>query len=338
MSRASRGLSVLLLLAFLAPRPVGAGEVVDVVTYYPSPDGDFRDVRVTGALQVGSAGNIAVNGFQLLGTFTIANNDLNGWQVGTSGGGLIVRDSLNVRNAGGTSLFYVNETTDRVGIGTTAPDAPLDVRGQVNTLILHGYNNLANPYTGTLAEVLHQNFSPFDARNGLAGVTGQPGVSLRFTYVYIDGDPIVFQNEAKVGAFEGPVVINGDQFDPNGYTNLHNLIVGGTAAPKKARAQAWDMLSSASAKTDLTPLGPEQSDRIYQQMSRTPLYTYRYQAEPENAKRHTGYIAEESPPILITSHPTTVDVNQAAYALAVSVSELAKRQRGLSERLEALER
>lgn len=330
-------LRALIVGACLCATQAHGGEVVEVTTYYPSPDGDYRDLRVTGALQIGTAGNIAPNGLQVFGPLTIANNDLNGWQVGTSGGRLAVRDTFNIRNAANVSLFFVDNASNRVGIATTAPDAPLDVRGQVNTMILHGYSSAADPVNGAMAEVLHQNFSPFDARNGLAGVTGQPGISLRFTYVYLDGDPIVFQNEPKIGAYEGPVVINGDQFDPNGYTTVYNLIVGGTAAPKKARAQTWEVPSSMQYKTELTRLDQGRIDGLYASLIATPLYTYRYRAEDPGSKKHLGFVSEESPAEWITTHPKTVDVNQAAYTLTASLAELRRRQSAMEERIRRLE-
>lgn len=81
-------------------------------------------VNQTGAGDVFSAGVSGTPRFKILNTGDLQSTVGNGWRPTTD-----ATNGLNIQNAAGTPFTYFDTTNNRVGIGTSAPGAPLHVTG-----------------------------------------------------------------------------------------------------------------------------------------------------------------------------------------------------------------
>ncbi len=324
--------------------PVFSVQTEKVTTYYSQPNGDYKDVTVINSLTVGGNMQASVG----TGNFSILNNDIDGWVTSfpaPSGGGLTVVNSFNIQNSANTSLFYVDNVNHRVGIGTATPLTTLDVRGEVNTQILHGYSTITDPWSGASVETLDQNFETGgisgNILNGFAGVTTTGGQ--RFIYIYIDADPLILQSIAKSGAFRGPVAMNLDP-DDRATANLNpllsntNLIVGGATTPKDAYATSWTIGSSRELKTDISAFSFSEYQDSLNKLASTTIYRYHFKNEDNSRKAHIGFIAEEAPDNISTKDKKAIDIGDTIGFLIASVKSLKEEQDGLEKAIEALKK
>ncbi len=340
------------LFIFFILTPAFPVQTVKATTYYSAPNGDYQDIRVSGSLTVGAG----LQAFVGTGNFHILNNSIDGWvqsSPGPSGGGLTVANNFNIQNSSNVSLFYVDNVNHRVGIGTTSPLATLDVRGEVNTMLMDGYSNLTDPLAGGIWQIYDLLFdNPLgsgDVRNGFAGVTAKPPAAplLRFIYMYIDATPLVLQSFVKSGSFRGPVAMNLDPDNRNtGPPNLQNpdllntnLIVGGSNTPRTAYASGgWTIGSSREFKTDIKPLSlPEYRDSL-EQLSKAAIYWYHFKNEEDSRNRHIGFIAEEAPVSISTEDKKAINIGDTIGLLMASAKSLKEEQDSLRERLEELKK
>ncbi len=111
---------ILLFCLVLFPSKYLIAEDITLTTYYPSPRGVYKELRTTNntylATQDGSVG-IGVESPQ--SKLHVVGN-----------GSSSMTSSLQVDNAAGNTLFFVRNDS-RVGIGTDAPGATMDVNGKI---------------------------------------------------------------------------------------------------------------------------------------------------------------------------------------------------------------
>ncbi|HTL69854.1 MAG TPA: tail fiber domain-containing protein [Candidatus Eisenbacteria bacterium] len=331
-----------------------SAEDATVTTYYSTPNTSYKNLYVSDDLTVGTAGSGAVT---LNGTNTggapdvlhLRNNQLGAWQGGSSGGDLVINGNLNVRNTGGSSLFFVNAATNRVGVGTTTPRVPLEVLGDIKGMIVAAHYDTVD-YAQPWADMFAQ-YNTVDNKD--SNVTNGPGSRLSATYQdftgyhfctqHLDGNPLVFQTIAKpgitTGQGKGQVVIRGIQIDGD---NDLIFIVGeavaayGTDLPV-ARANAFSPLASSRLyKKDIEVLTPSDYSAVLDSLARADVVRYLYKGESDANRPHTGFLAEDAPAQVVTSGRKAVSLGDEMGFLLAATKALRLETDDLKRRTERL--
>lgn len=178
-------------------------ETLTITTYYPSPYGVYRNLRLNPGNEPGASDGLdrGVMYFdQDLDKIRYYNNS--GWVNLTDGGGGGVWTENSVAN----SVYLVNPNR-RVGIGTNTPSQALEVSGSIRTseAIVVGNSNAAIDgairFNGTGFEGYYSGeWHPFNTTSGGIGPGSLAG-SGSFTLIY-DGRPDPF----TCGATTAPAV------------------------------------------------------------------------------------------------------------------------------------
>ena len=330
-------------------------EDVTLSADYPSPAGNYRQVTARNTLTVGSPSLSATTTFY--GNLSVQRNTLN-----TAGGFLDVQ-RLEVRDSLNNPLLFVDDTNNRIGIGTSTPRTTLEVNGPVRTLIMQAYADPLNQQAGSLELFgAPDDFFPF--RNErlsavcFAGMAG-PSADYDLLPLYIDGSPLVLQSQAKTGVLEGTpvgqvvgrgqVVIKGDPYTPGLSTDVALVVGNGPIGNPPANppwligyghiaADSFMMGSSRAYKKDIIPLGAAEYAAILEQLGRWELARYRYKGSSKDQPLQIGYIAEELPPELNDGRGSAADINEALAFLAAATRALEEAQDGLDARVKALSR
>jgi len=371
-----RRLAFILLLGFALTQDARAAEI-DVTTYYDAPFGDYKEFRLSGTLAAGlvdadpgplliGAGSYTAAFF---GGFNVWNNDIPGHLGASRGGGLTVTGNLDIQDALGISLLYVNATTDRVGIGTRAPAAALDVRGEAKAINLFAYASPLDPtqpYAEMNTEVTPERFG--------AGYWWNQTFPHRYRFctMHIDGDPIAIQSIDKSamglgGLGRGQLIINGM---PVGYVTYDAkviLVVGEpqqnqvldpdpdeatgdgdgdpnqgdypVALPKpQAFAHQWYQFSSREYKKDIVPLMPAEYGTILSSLAVMDVVRYRFHSESGTTKPHVGLIAEDVPEDMAQSDRKSIGLGEQAAFLLASAKALRGEQDDMRARVERLKK
>ncbi len=224
------------LFSSAVPPPTAGSQQVDVTTYYDAPFADYRELRVTGALTLGlvdaNVGAISIGTGSytaaFYGGFNVLNNDRPLRFGDSQGGKLIVDGSMDIEDASGNSLFYVDAVNNRVGLGTRTPAATLDVKGDIKGMSLFAYSDPLEqnqPYAEMYSE------GNGGARIGSAYWDYVSPQKFRYCTTHIDGNPLVLQSIDKTGTASideigagghGEVLIMGRK---TGYRSTGNTVI-----------------------------------------------------------------------------------------------------------------
>jgi len=221
---------------------------------------------------------------------------------------LLVGDSASP--PGAMSGITIDEA-GYVGLGTNFPDGRLDIDFGSTGSIVAG-----TPLGNGAGWLL---YGPNGHRRDIVGDS---------TALYIgasadDGAanaPLIVSEEGRVG-----IGLNGG--NPS---TILQVVQGSATDPV---ADAWNTYSSAQYKQDVTPLSAEQYDQALQDLLATPVVTYRFVGQGEDAKVKMGVIAETAPAQLLA------EGSDDAISLGDYVSMLhaaLKAQQARIEELEAL--
>lgn len=367
MKRFAILIAVLAALSTACGWPARAAQSIDVVTYYDSPNADYMDLRVTGAVTAGiddaDMGPLEIDGGNytaaFFGELDVKSNGIYSRWATSRGGWLTVAGNLNVVDETNTSLFYIDATTRRVGIGTTAPLRQLDVRGAMKARSAFAYMDTFDrnqPYAELWAEI------NADARFSAAYFDPiGPPPRVRFCTLHIDGDPLGMQTFVKGSApdFEGLgrglVVIKGETRRDWKYNSPDDkviLVVGepflstcsptpcgfypDTPTPPESYAHEWFQFSSRAYKKDIAPLAPAEYADALGQLARTPIVRYRYKQEPPTARPRLGFVSEDAPEDMRDSSGKAIGLGEEAAFLMAAAKAIKADNASLKARLEKL--
>jgi hypothetical protein len=365
--------------------PAAAAEHIDVTTYFDAPFADYRELRVTGALTLGeddaNVGTIAIGTRSytsvFYGGFNVWNNDRPGRFGDHHGGTLSVSGSMDIEDASGNPLVYVDAATNRVGMGTRTPAATLDVKGEVKGMSLFAYGDpldQGEPYAELFAE--------FNVAARISATywdyTSTPQ-KFRYCTTHIDGNPLAIQSIDKgsgytdeIGAAgHGECIIMGKR---TGYTTVGHTVIfvvgepydGQNLAPdqsegpgwnpgdypvnvplsspavpmpkSEAYAHGWYQYSSREYKKDIVPLAPAEYGSLLSRFMATNVVHYRLKAEDGNARPSLGLIAEEVPVEMVDEDPKSISLGEEASVLLAVAKSVRMEQQDLRRRVEELKK
>jgi hypothetical protein len=328
-----------LALSLLAAAVCRADDV-RLSTHNPSPTGRYRQAIATRSLQVGlpaSPGNAWFYGDLVVEKLPAAGTAV----CGAPGGTLTVTQDLQIRDAGGTSLLYVDGTNNRVGIGTVSPrfaaaGVPLDVEGPLRSNIIKAYADENTWYAGSFelygAQDAFEN-NPLDERV-VAACAASP-VDYDALPLYIDGDPLVFQSVIKPGVAlnggRGELVIKGEPALVDGVI----LTVGFAGATTYGRILARPGVpSTIASKKQVSRMEAGDLGGILDGLDQMTLAHYRYKDESVDSSPHFGFIADDAPRVVRTKGG--IALNEMYGYLFAATKALKADQERLARRLEAL--
>lgn len=90
-------------------------------------------------------------------------------------------------------------------------------------------------------------------------------------------------------------------------------------------------LSSKEFKKDISEIGEEEENRIFDQMKKAPLFNYRYKFEPEETVKHIGLITEESPEELTLFDKKAVGLYEYISMLHATIKVMNRKIEKLEE-------
>lgn len=309
-----------------------------VATYYSSPDGDYRDIRVNGALRTGNATTTASTA-SFFGNLTVHDNDAPNTQ-GT-GGALVASDNFSLLNAAGNyCLLCVNASTNRVGVGTNNPQETLDVRGDLKSMIVSAFMDpltMGQPWAEMSSERYpHVKFT----------AVYHDGGDYRFVMQHIDGHPLYMQSLDKtadgvtLGQGRGQVIVRGV---PD--TDVNTGLMLGEAAggahynnldPEVRGGNFVTITSSREYKRDIQPLTSAQVASRLEDLKKLDVVQFRYKGTAPDTKKHIGLIAEDAPPDMATPDKKSISLMGEVYFLMASAKGLAAEQEELRARIKRL--
>ena len=252
-----------------------------------------------------------VGGPPVAGIQFLDNNSVNG---GIFFDGAGVNDGLLFRSGGNTTRMVI-DSSGNVGIGTTTPQAALDIYGSMaidsngNVGIgttspqapLHIIKNVAGPLGLKEAQIILDNPDCVGALN-----------VCRPWSIYIDSSGGAFRKGDLVFDRDG---LGNFRIDKSGRLKL-KMILG---------------LSSRKEKKQISSLSSEEYADILAKVRQTDLVRYRFKSEPDDSKLHLGVIAEDAPDVIVDEQKQHLRLIDYSGFLLAAI----KAQQGIIDGLQA---
>jgi hypothetical protein len=266
------------------------------------PDLDATGTTGSGSVEIGSS--LRIDGNEII---TNSNETL-----------LLQRDNNGDLEIDSGTLI-VDASADRVGIGTSSPDATLHVNGQMR---------------------LGQGLREFELREVTtsddwgSGIISYEGIGIgsidganRQMIMFTDGSGTqnvftVATSQNSGSSWEADFVVQqngrvGIGTDSPGYT----FQVGENGDGTEARANAWNLLSSRKYKSGITPLEDGEYQSILMQLVETDVVRYRFYQD-ENKTEHLGLIAEDAPRDIVSRDGEALSLSDyCAFLLAATKAQ-----------------
>jgi len=230
---------------------------------------DIKDSTATTRLSLGTTnvltGHVSITGNTILG-------DASGDTITSNAASWTFANDTNITLSGGvnglsfdTNTLSIDASSDRVGIGTTAPGYKLHLLGTVDSYL--GY--LSNGSTGSSAggmyirsdgeaDILTLNYAGTDVMN-VSGTQATFGVPTSFTSsgdVSIAYDLVFTNQSASYIKSNAPFYIEaGESFESNNLTlrtyNSGDVVFDAGGGITLAQAQAWDIADSSTTSLNI---------------------------------------------------------------------------------------
>jgi hypothetical protein len=222
-----------------------------------------------------------------------------------------VSDLYKLRNTRHNSLvvgfrtdlptLFVGGPDHRVGIGTTSPGSKLHVRSSSSS---HGMLRVQNSNTGDNEATI----GFFEGSDTAVGEDWVVGVG-----------PWGNASDFVIGRSDEKLVIQ-----PNGDVGIgtnspgYKLQVGNLGDGTEARSNGWNLLSSREYKTDIEAFDSSDYSDVLNKVADLDVVRYRY-VNDENAVRHVGVIAEDSPQDILAADGKAISLGDYTSFLLAAI-------------------
>jgi hypothetical protein len=116
----------------------------------------------------------------------------------------------------------------------------------------------------------------------------------------------------------------------------YRLQVGESGDGSEARANAWNTFSSREYKKDISPLRPDDYQRVLQRLGELDVVRYHYKEDAENRKLRIGLIAEDAPEEMTSEDGQAMSLSDSIGFLLAAIKAQQDQIKLLRDEIDAM--